>query len=404
MEKGINTHPYNGVTGEYIQNMYYVRMPMWTQTFDYHNFVSEMDARGIWIEAVLDNQAYRELGVGGLPQFKKAYPTITWLQIGNEWDNKQGEGTGSGYLSNAQLDSRVRTARQLYGVGAYITLGAVATVEGPVRIRKLKNLKLCNAIAGNVYGFQPVADFPYPGWGLGIVASVYDSLASAVPTDISTGKPILEIELSEWGAEREWFTSAEERAEYYGRMLVTCANVGFSRCAPYCLTMSQEPKLGLLDENENATLAYAAVNDAPLNITPAWGSAKFDALFNYASELYGLPYVFGGKYIARDGGLDCSGFVVQGFRAMGIDIGNPDYMSAQGIYNVAAPVKVGQEQVGDIITFKGTYDTSEISHIGVVKDPIQHIMVDTHTGPGLNETYYYSAYWSDHFYAFGRLV
>ena len=40
-----------------------------------------------------------------------------------------------------------------------------------------------------------------------------------------------------------------------------------------------------------------------------YSSATFADVLVYADQYVGLPYVWGGKDLYRDGGFDCSGFV-----------------------------------------------------------------------------------------------
>jgi hypothetical protein len=129
-----------------------------------------------------------------------------------------------------------------------------------------------------------------------------------------------------------------------------------------------------------------------------------DQLWRAARVYYGVPYVFGGKDVGRDGGLDCSGFIVQTFRAIGIDLGDPDYTDVQRIYEqcetIASPLP------GDLIFFQGTYNDDagrpvKYSHIGIIKEPQPSaLMVDAHDNRGVGETDYNTPYWQAHYLDF----
>lgn len=119
---------------------------------------------------------------------------------------------------------------------------------------------------------------------------------------------------------------------------------------------------------------------------------------------YGVPYVFGGKDVGRDGGLDCSGFICQTFRAIGIDLGDPDYTDVQRIYEQCEPVT--SPLPGDLIFFTGTYNDAQgrpvkYSHLGIILAP-QPIgrMVDAHDNRGVGETDYKTEYWQAHYLDF----
>lgn len=42
-------------------------------------------------------------------------------------------------------------------------------------------------------------------------------------------------------------------------------------------------------------------------------------------------------------------------------------LTAQGIYDICTPISAAEAQPGDIIFFKGTYDTPGVSHVGIVR-------------------------------------
>ncbi|MBO0816762.1 MAG: C40 family peptidase, partial [Actinobacteria bacterium] len=77
----------------------------------------------------------------------------------------------------------------------------------------------------------------------------------------------------------------------------------------------------------------------------------------------GVPYVFGGT---SKSGVDCSGFTQAVFRELGVSI--PRVAQAQ--YDATRRVSLGQEQVGDMVFFSGTYNAgTPVTHVGIVIDP-----------------------------------
>ena len=87
----------------------------------------------------------------------------------------------------------------------------------------------------------------------------------------------------------------------------------------------------------------------------------------YAEQYIGLPYVWGGKDLYRDGGFDCSGFVNWVYNNVcGLNI-NSDYTNAASLYyNYCTPVSEADARPGDIVFWKGTYQSiGYISHVGI---------------------------------------
>ena len=101
----------------------------------------------------------------------------------------------------------------------------------------------------------------------------------------------------------------------------------------------------------------------------AWdySSATFADVLVYAEQYIGLPYVWGGKDLYRDGGFDCSGFVNWVYNNVcGTNI-NSDWTNAQSLYDgYCTPVSEAEACPGDIIFWKGTYQSlGYISHVGI---------------------------------------
>lgn len=131
------------------------------------------------------------------------------------------------------------------------------------------------------------------------------------------------------------------------------------------------------------------------------GGASYDdetvqRLFEEAEKYLGMPYVWGGSSPATS--FDCSGFVSYVFTNSGVyNIGR---QTAQGIYDLCAPISPEEAKPGDIIFFTGTYDAgAPVSHLGIYAGEGQMI----HCGDPIQYTSINSSYWQSHFYGFGRL-
>ena len=107
----------------------------------------------------------------------------------------------------------------------------------------------------------------------------------------------------------------------------------------------------------------------------------------------GAPYVYGGM---SPSGFDCSGFVSYVLTNSGLV--NTGRLGAQGLYNICTLVSKADAKPGDLIFFKGTYDTPGVSHVGIYVG--DNVML--HCGDPIQYTSISSSYWQSHFYAFGR--
>lgn len=97
------------------------------------------------------------------------------------------------------------------------------------------------------------------------------------------------------------------------------------------------------------------------------GKTTFASMLVYANQYRGLPYVWGGKDYDRDGGFDCSGFVIWVLdNVAGLDI-DGDMVNAASLYeSYCTPVSREEAQPGDLVFFKGTYGGANyISHVGL---------------------------------------
>lgn len=130
-------------------------------------------------------------------------------------------------------------------------------------------------------------------------------------------------------------------------------------------------------------------------VNPAYlDDSTFAALIEEAEKYLNYPYVWGGSSPATS--FDCSGFVSYVLTNSGLV--NTGRLGAQGLYNICTPVSRGNAKPGDLIFFKGTYDTPGVSHVGIYVG--DNVML--HCGDPIQYTSISSSYWQSHFYAFGR--
>lgn len=92
----------------------------------------------------------------------------------------------------------------------------------------------------------------------------------------------------------------------------------------------------------------------------------FASIISYAERYIGLPYVWGGKDVARDGGFDCSGYAIWVFNNVCGTALDADGTNAARLYDFCTPVSRGEAVPGDLVFFKGTYGGLDyISHVGI---------------------------------------
>ena len=125
---------------------------------------------------------------------------------------------------------------------------------------------------------------------------------------------------------------------------------------------------------------------------------QFANMLNEAEKYLGYPYVWGGSSPSTS--FDCSGFVSYVINNCG-NGWNYGRLTANGWKNTTARVNASDVKPGDLIFFQGTYDTSGASHVGIVVDPANKIMI--HCGNPIQYASYDSNYWRQHFYCYGRI-
>ena len=125
---------------------------------------------------------------------------------------------------------------------------------------------------------------------------------------------------------------------------------------------------------------------------------QFANMLREAEKYLGYPYVWGGSSPSTS--FDCSGFVSYVINHCG-NGWNYGRLTADGWKNATARVNASDVKPGDLIFFQGTYDTSGASHVGIVVDPVNKIMI--HCGNPIQYASYDSNYWRQHFYCYGRI-
>ena len=160
----------------------------------------------------------------------------------------------------------------------------------------------------------------------------------------------------------------------------------------YMRTLGNRPDLFGKAQYPNAsTIKQPTYYDIP---PEALKDDKFAAMMEEATKYIGYPYVWGGSSPSTS--FDCSGYISWVLNHSGWNVGR---QTAQGLYNFCTPVSAAQVKPGDLVFFKGTYDTPGVSHCGIYVG--NSIML--HCGDPISYTNLNSKYWQEHFYSYGRL-
>ena len=95
---------------------------------------------------------------------------------------------------------------------------------------------------------------------------------------------------------------------------------------------------------------------------------EFFKIYKEAQKYIGTPYVWGGS--SPETGFDCSGYVCWVYNQNGYDVGRT---TANGLWNKCQHISEAEAKPGDLVFFKGTYDTPGMSHVGIVR-PVRTIV------------------------------
>lgn len=120
----------------------------------------------------------------------------------------------------------------------------------------------------------------------------------------------------------------------------------------------------------------------------------FAEMIKVAEKYLGYPYVWGGSTPSTS--FDCSGYVSWVLNHSGWNLGR---LYAQSLYDICTPVSGNNVAPGDLVFFKGTYDTPYVSHVGIYVGDNWML----HCGDPISYTKLNTTYWQTHFYAYGRL-
>ena len=123
---------------------------------------------------------------------------------------------------------------------------------------------------------------------------------------------------------------------------------------------------------------------------------KFSNMIHEAEKYLGYPYVWGGSN--PDTSFDCSGFVCYVINncGNGWDIGRK---TADGLKNCCEMIPREEAKPGDLIFFRGTYDTDGASHVGIY---VGNGMM-LHCGNPVQYASSEASYWKQHYYSMGRI-
>ena len=160
--------------------------------------------------------------------------------------------------------------------------------------------------------------------------------------------------------------------------------------AVYMSTLGNRPDLFAGHPNAAGREDYLDYDVPP----EALENETFAAMLQEAEKYLGFPYVWGGSSPSTS--FDCSGFVSWVINHSGWDVGR---LGAQGLCDICTPVSAANARPGDLIFFKGTYDTPGVSHCGIYVGNSMMI----HCGDPISYANINSSYWQSHFYTFGRL-
>ena len=128
----------------------------------------------------------------------------------------------------------------------------------------------------------------------------------------------------------------------------------------------------------------------------ALSNQTFARMIGEAEKYLGYPYVWGGSSPSTS--FDCSGFIswVINHSGNGWNYGR---QTANGLKNKCSIIPKAEAKPGDLIFFKGTYNTSGASHVGLYVG--NNMMI--HCGSPISYADITTPYWVQHFYCFGRI-
>ena len=122
---------------------------------------------------------------------------------------------------------------------------------------------------------------------------------------------------------------------------------------------------------------------------------EFARMYQEAKKYLGQAYVWGGSNPTD--GFDCSGYVCWVINASGV--GHIGRTTAEGIRQWTTPISASERKPGDIVYFRGTYDTVGASHVGIYVGDGMMI----HCGNPCKFSNIDSGYFANHMLGYGRI-
>jgi len=104
---------------------------------------------------------------------------------------------------------------------------------------------------------------------------------------------------------------------------------------------------------------------------PGVSSGTVTTAIAYARKQIGCPYVYGGTGPCSSG-FDCSGLVQQAYGAAGVGIPRTSEDQWAQLRHVSTP------ETGDLVFFTGSSIDPPPGHVGMIVDPVRHLMLDAY--------------------------
>src|SRR5579862_3338342 len=102
---------------------------------------------------------------------------------------------------------------------------------------------------------------------------------------------------------------------------------------------------------------------------------RAEVLEQVAMSMLGTPYLWGGK--SRFTGLDCSGFVCEVLKSVGL-LQSTEDLSAQALYSKFLPKKLMPTGSGYLVFFADYYGV--VDHVGIVLNTANNLMIEAGGG------------------------